>query len=107
MKKLGGPVPHINRFQHLNSFLLAINAETLQVKGSIFTWKKWVHMHLVYEKLDRRMVRNDWSNLYPDPYELHGNFTCSDHCPIIISTHVQHEKGKAFPFRFQFFWCKY
>jgi len=64
-------MPHINRFQCLNSFLSAINEETLQVICSIFTWKKRVHTHLVYKRLDRKIVKNDWGNLYPNAYELH------------------------------------
>lgn len=40
--KLGGPTPNFNRFQRLNKFLACVNAETLQVSGNYFTWKKRV-----------------------------------------------------------------
>ena len=81
-----------------------IDAESIQVNGKMFTWKKQIHTHLIYERLDRSIARKDWSSIYPNAYELHGNFTCSDHCHIILVTSPQPEKRKAFPFRFQNFW---
>lgn len=53
------------------------------------------------------MIRKDWSTLYPNVYETHGTFSCSDHCPIIMSTQAQLPKVKAFPFWFQNLWTKY
>ena len=44
---------------------------------------------------------------YPDTFEIHGSFTCSDHCPIILSTVTQRHSQKAFPFRFQNYWGNY
>jgi len=53
------------------------------------------------------MIRRDWSTLYPNDYEMHGIFSCSDHCPIVMSTQAQIPKAKAFHFRLQIFWMKY
>ena len=85
-EKLGGPAPNVNRFQRLNFFLSNINAKALQVMGNLFTWKKRVHMRLVYERFDRIIVRNEWVDVYPNPHEIHGSFTRSNRCPMIVST---------------------
>ena len=45
--------------------------------------------------------------MYPNTFEEHDSFTCSDHRPIVISFDIAINRQKAFPFRFQNFWCKY
>ena len=57
--------------------------------------------------MDRTIARKDWSSIYPDTFETHGSFTCSDHCPVILATVIQRDIHKAFPFRFQNFWYNY
>ena len=68
---------------------------------------KRIHTHLVYERLDRSIVRKDWASIYPDAFELNGSFTCSDHCLIILSTSGLREPCKAFSFRFQNCWSMF
>ena len=97
-EKLGGQPLVSSRFQCLNNFLSVINAECVQVLGRLFTWKKRIHTQLIYERLDRIVIRKDWSTLYPNIYETHGNFSCSDHCPIIMSIQTHLSKAKAFLF---------
>ena len=75
--------------------------------GNIFTWKKRIHAHIVYERLDRTITRNDWASIYPNALETHEVFTCLDHCPIVMTTQMHQQVPKAFPIRFQNFWCKF
>ena len=84
-----------------------IDVESIQANGRLFTWKKRIHTHLIYERLDRTIAIKDWSNIYPDTFESHGSFTCSDHCPIILSTVMQRDSRKVIPFCFQNYWCNY
>ena len=65
-EKLDGTTPNVNKFQLLHDFLTNINAQTLQVSGDLFTWKKRVHTHLIYERLDRIIARNNCANIYPN-----------------------------------------
>jgi len=44
--------------------------------------------------------------MYPNTIEEHGSFSYSDHRPIIVSSDITLNIQKAFPFRFQNFWCK-
>ena len=105
--KLGGAIPNATRYSRLSKLLTTINAEVLPVSGNIFTWKKRIHTHLVYERLDRTLARNDWTNIYLNAIELHEVFTCLDHYPIIMTTNMHQRTTKAFPLRFQNFWCKF
>jgi len=102
-EKLGGQPPATTRFHCLNDFLSVINAECVQVLGSLFTWKKKIHTHLICKRLDRTMILKDWSTFYPDAYETHGNFSYRYHCHIIMSTQAHLQMAKAFSFRFQNF----
>ena len=106
-EKIGGQSLANRKYNRLNSFTNSINAEPLHVKGRLFTRKKRIHYHLIYERLDRAIARNDWTCMYPDAFEMHGNFTCSNHCPIILATEPPRIRQKAFPFRFQNFWSNY
>jgi len=40
------------KYHRLNNFLTQNNAISVPVNGSIFTCKKRIHMHLIYERLD-------------------------------------------------------
>ena len=71
--------------------------------GPFIYLEKMIHTQLIYERQDRTMIRKDWSILYPNVYETQGNFSCSDHCAIIMSTQTHLSKVNAFPFRFQNF----
>ena len=57
--------------------------------------------------MDRSIARHDWRAIYPQAFEAHGSFTCSDHCPIILSTSSNCDRRKFPPFRFQNAWCNY
>ena len=105
--KTGGITPTNSKFLHLNRFLDNIQAESIPVDGRLSTWKKRLHTHLIYERLDRSIARRDWLDIYPQAFETHGSFTCSDHSPIILSTSADCERRKMPPFRFHNAWCNY
>jgi len=100
-EKKEGQVFLYNKYNRLNSFFLTIEAESIHVNGRLFTWKKRIHTHLVYERLDRSIVRKDWASIYPDAFELNGSFTCSDHCLIILSTSRLREPRNDFRLDFK------
>jgi len=84
-----------------------INALSIPVSGPIFTWKKRIHTHLIYEQLDKAIGRNDWVNMYLDSFVTHESFSCSDHCPIILSDSTPSLQRKKFSCRFQNYWCQF
>jgi len=106
-EKKGGLNHSLAKYERLNRFLAHINAISVPSKGQAFTWKNRLHSHLIYERLDRAIVRNDWLQLYPDTIVCHGTFSCSDHCPIVLSDRDLIPRRKKFPFRFQNYWCHY
>jgi len=106
-EKHGGRPQPSTKFVRLNDFRNTINASTIPTNGSLFTWKKHIHTHLIYQRLDRAIGRNNWNNLFPDAVVVHGNFTCSDYSPIILSNSIPRQQQKNFPFRFQNYWSQY
>jgi len=66
-----------------------------------------MHTHLFYERVDLSIAWKDWVIVYHDDFELHGNFTCSDSCPIILCTFLLPGRRKAFSFQFQNPWSTY
>ena len=106
-EKRGGKRYPPSRFARLNNFMNRLNAVSVPATGYPFTWKKRVQSHLIYERLDRAIIRNDWVNLYPDTIITHGAFSCSNHCPIILSVNTPIRRRKKLPFRFQNYWCQY
>ena len=64
--KQGGAMVMPYRLTRLPCFLNSCQAITLPVLGRVFTWKKRIHGHIVYEKLDRAIGRHDWCDQYPN-----------------------------------------
>ena len=62
-EKRGGQQHSISKFMRLNNFMDTINTLSIPVSGPVFTRKKWVHTHLIYERLDTTIGRNDWVNV--------------------------------------------
>jgi len=87
-EKRGGQCPVPSRFNRLPQFLSDINAESIKVNGCLFTWKRRHLSSLIYECLDRAIARADWGQIYSHASLLHGCFSCSDHCPIILSMNL-------------------
>jgi len=106
-EKQGGKRYPLSKFNRLNRFLDTINGLSIPVNGNPFTWKNRIHNQMIYERLDRAIARNDWITLYPDSIIRHGTFSCSDHCPIIMTAFSPIHRRKHLPFRFQNYWCQY
>ena len=106
MKK-GGQLPSFNKFIRLNNFLTTIDAESVHVNWRLFTWKKRIHTHFIYERPDHFIARTDWFHIYPEAFRTHDSFICSDHCPITLLTTIEQRCRKAFRFHHQNLWCKY
>ena len=105
-KKGGQPVLP-SRLARLPSLLNSIHATSIPVLGCPFTWKKRIQGHLIYEKLDRALGRQDWNTLYPNSVVLGGPFTCSDHAYILLNTSPTPVVRKKPPFRYQPHWSSY
>ena len=80
---------------------------SISCNGNLFTWKKKIRTYTIYEIVDRAIARIDWANIYPEALVTHGQFTCSDHCPILLATSNLSGRRKSFPFRFQNAWIQY
>jgi len=88
--KQGGPPAAPSQFIRLPCFLNFCQAVSLPIQGRSFTWKKRIHEHLIYEKLDRAIGRHDWCCQYPDSSVSAGPFTCSDHSYVLLDTNPTH-----------------
>ena len=70
-EKKGGLRYPLSKYERLNKFTNTIKASTVPCKGNLFTWKKKLRTYLIYERLDRAIIRNDWMNLYPELLKVH------------------------------------
>ena len=79
----------------------------MPVIGRNFTWKKRIHGHLVYEKLNRAIGRHDWNCQYPDSSVYAGPFTCSDHSYVMMDTNPAQISQRKTLFGYQPNWSTY
>jgi len=105
--KTGGPPVQQSRVTRLPGFLQFCNAVTLPVQGRTFTWKKRIHGHLIFEKLDRAIGRYDWCSQYPESCVTAGPFTCFDHSYVLLDTNPAPLSRRKTVFRYQPHWSDY
>ena len=103
----GGAPAAPSRLSRLPSFLNFCQAISLPILGRAFTWKKHIHTHLVYEKLDPAIGRHDWCCQYPNSSVSAGPFTCSDHSYILLNTNLVQLSQRKTLFRYQPHWSSY
>ena len=106
-EKRGGSSLSPSHYRRLLQFLYAIRGSFIQVQGMSFTWKKRLHGHLIYERLDRAIGRQDWINIYSDAFVTFGPFTCSYRSYVYLHTSAPSPATKRPPFRFQPNWNHY
>ncbi|KAJ8426349.1 hypothetical protein Cgig2_023881 [Carnegiea gigantea] len=68
----------------------SLSGHDTHVQGRIFTWKKYLHGHLICEKLVRVIFREDGLRLFPNYYVTNGPFTCSDYSYVFLNTDPAH-----------------
>jgi len=105
--KTGGSPAALSRLPRLPNFLNSCQAISLPVLGRSFTWKKRIHDHLVYEKLDRAIGRHDWCCQYPNSSISTGPSTCSDHSYVMLDTNSVQISQRKTLFRYQPNWATY
>ncbi|KAJ8441417.1 hypothetical protein Cgig2_023603 [Carnegiea gigantea] len=79
-----------SKLYRLNNFLSTCKAHDANVQGRNFTWKKFIYGQLIYEKLDRVILREDCLQLFPNYCVTNGPFTCSDHSYVYLETEPIH-----------------
>ena len=63
--------------------------------GSRFTWHKHFDNYIVWERLDKAMVMNDWFLKFPNTKIYHLDVTTFDHKPLWIVPEGMECKQKA------------
>lgn len=71
-----------NIIRRFNEFCLKNNFGNFYGYGNLFTWKKKIGNEVIYEKLDRVLVRKDLIFLYLNSSMNVGIFICSDYSYI-------------------------
>ena len=106
-EKIGGTPLSTGKIQRLPNFLHYSHSHDATVQGRLFTWKKIVRGHLIYEKLDRVLFRDDCLQLFPNYFVTNGPFTCSDHAYVYLNTDPSHEPRRGTTFKYQHSWSHY
>lgn len=89
-----------------NSLIEDIGLGDLGFKGQMFTWSNNRRGgERIRERLDRVLVNQQWSTLFPSANCTHELFIGSDHAPICLHlTHKERRGGKQF--RFEDMWLE-
>jgi len=66
-----------------------------------------VRGNLIYEKLDRVLLRDDCLQLFPNYFVINGPFTCSDHAYVYLNTDPHHGPRRGTTFKYQHSWSHY
>lgn len=68
--------------------------EDLNFRGNTYTWWNKCRVRPVAKKLDRILVNDAWSNLFPYAYAIFGEPDFSDHasCGVVLSLALQKQK---------------
>ena len=105
--KMGGVPLTVSRTRRLNDFLAHTRSIDANVQWRVFTWKKILRGQLVYEKLDRVLLREDCEQLFPCYLVSNGPFTCSDHAFVLLNTESAHPPRRGTNFKYQHSWAQY
>ena len=102
-EKLGGWIRPHGQMQAFRDIIDECGFMDLGFVGSRFTWHKHFDNYIVWERLDKAMVTNDWFSKFPNTKIYHLDVTTSDHKPLWIVPEGMECKQK-WPFRFEQMW---
>ncbi|KAB2626048.1 hypothetical protein D8674_017708 [Pyrus ussuriensis x Pyrus communis] len=92
-----------NRPRFLEEFLSSSQLMDLGFNGPAFTWRGVRKGDWVEERLDRVMANKKWQQLWPNSQVMHETVLASDHCPVILNSNIEGQKGRKM-FRFEAYW---
>uniref|UniRef100_A0A803PAX6 Reverse transcriptase domain-containing protein n=1 Tax=Cannabis sativa TaxID=3483 RepID=A0A803PAX6_CANSA len=84
-EKLGGGGKPGYLMKNFNATIDKCALRELEVEGSNYTWCNGRKARMVFERLDRVMVNNNWWKLYAVAKVKHIGRWCSDHCPLLVT----------------------
>ncbi|KAB2621987.1 hypothetical protein D8674_024169 [Pyrus ussuriensis x Pyrus communis] len=93
-EKSGGVEVLYNRPRFLEEFLSSSQLMDLGFNGPTFTWRGLRKGDWVEERLDRVMANEKWQQLWPNSHVMHETVLASDHCPIVLSSSSEGQKGR-------------
>ncbi|KAB2609074.1 hypothetical protein D8674_012242 [Pyrus ussuriensis x Pyrus communis] len=102
-EKSGGVEVLYNRPRFLEEFLSSSQLMDLGFNGPAFTWRGMRKGDWVEERLDRVMANEKWQQLWPNSQVMHETVLSSDHCPVILISNIEGQKGRKM-FRFEAYW---
>ncbi|KAB2625745.1 hypothetical protein D8674_017405 [Pyrus ussuriensis x Pyrus communis] len=102
-EKSGGVEVLYNRPRFLEEFLSSSQLLDLGFHGPAFTWRGLRKGDWVEERLDRVLANEKWQQLWPNSHVMHETVLASDHCPIVLISNIEGQKGRKM-FRFEAYW---
>lgn len=90
-----------------NDFLHKARLLDLGFVGPKYTWTNCKEIWAIIRTIINRDQANaDWINIFPETKVVHFPRLNSDHCPILLKTHPNYNKGMN-PCRFEPFWMNH
>ncbi|XP_039045113.1 uncharacterized protein LOC120184804 [Hibiscus syriacus] len=101
---LGGDFNRILRInKSFEDFVFDAGVQDVNFICPEFTWSRGN----LYQRLDRFLINEGWSKLYPDSVTIYLDKIGSDHRPIYLQTKTQMTENKDRPFRFLAAWLEH
>ncbi|XP_056688407.1 uncharacterized protein [Spinacia oleracea] len=102
LDKCGGNPVTQRQCQRLPRFLTRSNATDIACIQQSYSWKSQSHPGL-YQRLDRAVASNNFTDKFPNASVKYGTFTSSDHAPMFFDTNSETIMVNRL-FRFQNSW---
>ncbi|MQL83629.1 hypothetical protein Taro_016132 [Colocasia esculenta] len=103
-EKKGGKRNYSRSTMDFQACVSAAGLEDAGYTGSNYTWFNGQHQNGIWIRLDRVFFNANWTINYPTVQVQHLGRSCSDHCPLLISSKKDSEKVPS-RFTFQQMWC--
>uniref|UniRef100_A0A803Q9W0 Reverse transcriptase n=1 Tax=Cannabis sativa TaxID=3483 RepID=A0A803Q9W0_CANSA len=84
-EKLGGGGKPGYLMKNFNHAIDTCALREIDYEGSQFTWCNGRAANMIYERLDRVMVNNNWWKIYAIAKVKHLSRWCSDHSPLLLT----------------------
>lgn len=102
--KLGGRILSLSQQTRLSRLMSLTSAVDIPCLQNAFLWWGTYRSNIIYERIDRTIAHTSFYNEFHNISIINGNFTVSNHAPILFDMNDNDSLNRPPNFRFQNFW---